>query len=73
MARYEFTVNSLDDNAVTSVRSGDIDLTAAVKATKTDKKGKSTYTIAPGTAIGGDVVIIIGSPAEQAGSTAEQL
>ena len=65
MARYEFTVNSLDDNAVTSVRSGDIDLTEAVKATKKEKKGKSTYTIAPGTAIGGDVVIIVGSPAEQ--------
>ena len=67
MARYEFTVMSLDESAVTSVRSGDIDLTEAVKATKKDnaKKGKSTYTIAPGTATGGDVVIIVGSPAEQ--------
>lgn len=67
MARYEFAVKSTDENAVTSVRSGDIDLTEAVKATKKDNsnKTKSTYTIAPGTATSGDVVIVVGRPAEQ--------
>ena len=31
MTRYEFTINSLDENAVTSVRSGDIDFPDAFK------------------------------------------